>query len=132
MLRKSLAMLVAAAVLHVLSITPVFAAAKAADDSRLAMKVRGGILKLGAGKDARVELRLRNGTKLDGYISEATDTYFVLVNSETGASTDVAYDDVTKVKGHNLSTGAKIGIGVAIGIAVVLIVIGALGGLSNR
>jgi hypothetical protein len=38
-------------------------------------------------------------------------------------ATTVAYTDVTKVKGHNLSTGAKIAIGIGIGVGVVLLIL---------
>ena len=42
---------------------------------------------------------------------------------KTRAATTVAYGDVTQVKGHNISTGAKIAIGVAIGVGVTLLLL---------
>jgi hypothetical protein len=85
---------------------------------RFAEKVKTGIIKLGVGPDARVEVKLRDKTKLSGFISEVNDSSFVVTNAKTGASTVVAYPDVQKVKGNNLSTGQK--------FAVAAIIVGAL------
>jgi len=84
-------------------------------------KVRSGILKLGVGPDARVALKLRNNAKLAGYISSANDDSFVVTNLKTGNSATVAYHDITQVKGNNLSTGASIAIGIAIGVGATLL-----------
>jgi hypothetical protein len=91
--------------------------------ARFAEKVKTGISKLGVGKEATVEVKLRDKTKLAGYVSEMTDQGFVVTSAKTGSSTNVAFADVAQVKGHNLSTGAKIAIGVAIGIGIALIVL---------
>jgi hypothetical protein len=103
----------------------VFAYANASREreARRLTKIKDAIQKLGTGKEARVRLTLTDETKLEGYVSEAGEESFVVMNSETGTGTTVACPQVGKVRGHNLSTGAKIGIGVGIGIAVVAIVI---------
>ena len=84
-------------------------------------KVKAAIAKLGTGPSAQVEITLRDETKLKGYILQANEEHFVVVNEKTGATTEVDYPHVKKVKGHNLSTGAKVGIGV--GIAVVALIL---------
>jgi hypothetical protein len=93
------------------------------DQARLIQRVRSSVLKLGVGRDARIEVRLRDKTRLSGFISHAGPDSLGIASETTGAVTSVAYADVTQVKGHNLSTGAKIGIGIAIGFAVVVLVI---------
>ena len=92
----------------------------------LAAKVKEGIGKLGIGENARVEVKLRDKTKLKGYISEAGADGFVVVDAKTGESTRVAYPAVKQVKGNNLHLGIKIAIGVAI-LFVAIVVLVAIG-----
>ena len=89
-------------------------------ETKLVEKVKAGITKLGTGPNARIEVKLRDKTKLRGYVSELSDGHFVVVDEKTGAATQVAYPQVKQVRGNNLSTGAKIAIG--IGIAVFIII----------
>ena len=86
-------------------------------------KVKAGISKLGVGKEALVEVKLRDKTKLAGYISAVEEDSFVVSDAKTGDATTISYSNVTQVKGHNLSTGAKIAIGIGIGVGIVLIVL---------
>jgi len=99
------------------------AANREPDQARLIQKVRSSVLKLGVGRDARVEVKLRDKTRLSGFISHAGPDALGIASKTTGAITSVAYADVTQVKGHNLSTGAKIGIGIAIGFAITALII---------
>jgi len=89
-------------------------------------KIKEAIRALGIGELARVKLKLKDGKRLEGYISGLDEESFVVTSPGTGATTTVAYPQVGQVRGHNLSTGAKIAIGVgilaAIAIAVVVIV----------
>jgi hypothetical protein len=78
------------------------------EEARAAAKVKAGVAKLGTGPDARVVVTLRDKTKLKGYIREANEEGFVVVDEKTGAATAVPYPQVGKVKGHNLSTEVKI------------------------
>jgi len=80
-------------------------------------KIHASILKLGTGPAARIEVKLRDKTKLKGYVDRVGDADFSIVDDKTGAATDVAYPQVKHVKGNNLSTGAKIAIGVVAFIA---------------
>ena len=47
---------------------------------------------------------------------------FVVMNEKSAAAAEVAYPNAKQVKGNNLSTGVKIIIGVAIVLAVLLII----------
>src|SRR5438067_2261831 len=78
--------------------------------AREAEKVKAAISKLGTGPAARVEVKLKDRTKLKGYVSELNDYHFVVTDDKTGIATAVAYPQVKQVKGNNLSTGAKIAI----------------------
>jgi hypothetical protein len=79
-------------------------------EAKLAANVKSGINKLGAGPAARVEIKLRDKTKIKGYVQEIADDIFVVVDDRTGATTTIAYPQVKQVKGNNLSTGAKFAI----------------------
>ena len=96
-------------------------AASARDkEAALTEKVKAAIAKLGTGPSAQAEITLRDKSKLKGYIKEANEEHFILVH-QTGDATEVAYPQVKKVTGNNLSTGAKVAIGVGIGIVILLV-----------
>ena len=88
---------------------------------RFAQKVKTEIAKLGTGPDARVEVKLRDKTKLKGYISEVGNQSFAVVDDKTGSAVTVVYPQVKQVKGNNLSTGAAIAIGIGIGIGIIVL-----------
>jgi len=124
MFKKSLSLaLVGALIFTLVGVTPVLAKSKAEKEAERAAKVKAGIAKLGVGKDARIAVKLRDKTKLSGYINRAEADFFVMMDDKTGTSTEIPYPEVTQVKGHNLSTGAKIAIGVAIGVGAAALII---------
>ena len=120
MLKKICSVALAALLLQAVAV-PALAKSAAEKESKRAETVRAKLYKLGTGQDARVRVELRDKTRLEGYISEAGPESFVIVN-KAGVATTVAYPQVSKAKGNNLSTGAKIAIGVGIGAGVVLII----------
>lgn len=99
-----------------------FAADTQEKEAKFAQKIKRELEKLGTGSDARVEVKMRDKTKLTGHISEISYEYFVVVDDKTGSRTTITYSQVDKVKGYNLSTGAKIAIGVGIVMAVIYII----------
>jgi hypothetical protein len=112
------------AVLVLLLVNLLSSVAYASSDSkatRLAERVKQNILKLGSGPDAMVEVKLRDKQRLKGYVAEAGEETFVVVNETTRVETTIAYANVTQVKGQNLSLGVKIAIGVGIGVGVLLL-----------
>ncbi len=120
---KQLLTLVLVFLLTHASAAPVCADSQADKDARLAAKVRTQILKLGTGEAARVNLKLRDKTKLKGYVSAASADSFTVIDRKTGAATVVSYPQVKQIKGHNLSTGVKIAIGVGIVLVVLTIIV---------
>lgn len=121
MFKKLFTIILACLVAQVVCVQPASAKSKEDKAFQLTQKVKTEISKLGVGRESRVELRLQDKRKLTGYISEVKDDSFVVTEVKTGMATSVDYADVSKVKGHNLSTGAKIAIGVGIGAAIVVI-----------
>ena len=91
--------------------------------AEFAGKVKAGITRLGVGPDARVMVKLRDKTKLNGYVSQIGDESFVVADARTGVTTEVQYPDVARVKGNNLSTGATIAIAVGLAVGATILVL---------
>ena len=127
MFKKYLTLILAVLIINIFLSSSAFAGTKEEKANKLAEKVKVNISKLGTGKDSRVEMKLKDGTKLKGYFNQINETSFVVVDEKTGASSEVPYSSAKQVKGKNLSTGAKIAIGIAIGAAIFLIVVFVLG-----
>jgi hypothetical protein len=78
------------------------------------------------GNSARVEVRLRDKTKVKGYLSAITADSFTVSDSKTGTTTTVSYSEVDEVKkpGGGLSTKTWIIIGAAaVGTVVTWIIV---------
>jgi hypothetical protein len=110
MFKKFLSLALAALLMQVVSAASIYADPKAEKEARKIEKIKAGIARLGIGPEARVEVKLRDKTKIKGYISEVNEDSFVVVDSNTGATSRVTYPQVGQVKGNNLSTGAQIAI----------------------
>lgn len=94
-------------------------AAAGSKGEKLAAKVKAGIAKLGTGKESLVKVKLRDKTKISGYVSEITEDDFTVVQANNSA-TKIPYSQVKQVQGNNLSKNAKI----IIGVVVVFLVLG--------
>ncbi|MCI0392525.1 MAG: hypothetical protein MOB07_27655 [Acidobacteria bacterium] len=124
MLKKSFSfVLVSSLIFTLFGAAPVSAKSKAEKQAERVEKIKAGVAKLGVGREALITVKLRDKTKLSGYISRAEADFFVVTDAKTGASTEVNYPDVTQAKGQNLSTGASIAIGIAIGVGATLLVL---------
>lgn len=123
MFKKLISLSLIALMINLVGMTTVYAASKEEKQARFAEKVKSNVMKLGTGQAARVKVKLRDKTKLEGYISNAGEESFTVTNLKTGLATTVAYPDVKSVQGNNLSTGAKIAIGVGIAAAIIFIIL---------
>lgn len=94
MFRRSLAMLLSAAVLSL----GLLIHTTVAQDSRAAQEIQIKVAKIGVGRDARVEAKLNDGSKVKGYISAAENDSFTVVDRKTGSSQTISYADVVSVK----------------------------------
>ncbi len=95
--------------------------AKNSKDALLAAKVKAGVAHLGSGTASRVRVKLHDKSSYHGYITEIAEDHFVVADVKTGAIAPIAYPEVKGIKGNNFSTGAKIGIGVAVAAAVAIV-----------
>lgn len=73
-------------------------------EARETADAKARIAKLGTLTE--VEVRLRDNTRLKGYVQQIADDHFVISDSKSNATTNVAYAQVKKVKqvkDHHLS-----------------------------
>ena len=127
MSRKLVSLMLVGLLLNIVGAIPAYASSKEETRARFAEKVKEGIGRLGTGPEARVEVKMRDGKKLKGYISEAGENSFVIVEAKSGAASTVPYPQVKQVKGNNLSSGAKIAIVVGAFAAVIIFVLVVIG-----
>lgn len=123
MFKKTISMFLVFTMLYVGGAMTALAATSAEKDAARAAKVKAAVAKLGVGTDTRVSLKLKDKTKLAGYIAEAGEESFVVADLKTGAATTVAYPAVAKMTGKNLSTGAWVTIGVLAAVGTVILII---------
>ena len=124
MIKKYLVLTLAALVVNLWLGASAFAVTNTSEKAaKYAEKVKVGIAKLGTGPDARVEVKLNDGTKVKGYVSRVGETSFDVTDPKTGTTTEVPYPNAKQVKGNNLSDKAKIIIGTALIAATVLVLV---------
>lgn len=121
MFKKYLTLMMAALIFNLSLGSSAFAETKDEKAAKLAQKVKANIIKLGTGPDARIEVKLKDGTKVKGYVSEINESSIVIVDENKSVPTEVQYSQLKKIKGKNLSTGDKVWIAAGI-ISVVFIV----------
>ena len=102
--KRSLALVLATFLGSAVFVISASAKPNAEKEAQLAARVKAAVANLGTGSAARIEIKLSDGTRLKGYVSETAEDHFVIVDDKTGA-TAVPYPQVKKVKGNNLSTG---------------------------
>ncbi len=125
MIKRCLSLTLVCLLLITTSSTVISAQNRSDNTNATLVKVKNAVYKRGTGEKSRVSVKMINGTKLKGYISERSENSFTLVDAKTKQSSSIAYDDVAKV--DNRSTkGDKIALyilgGAGITAAVVLAV----------
>ena len=86
-----------------------------------AAKAKGEVQK--RGERSRVRVTLRNTTEVKGYLSQIDADNFQVTDRRSGQVTTIAYQDVTKIRGGGMSTGAKIALVTGIGVAAIVILV---------
>ncbi|MDQ2936274.1 MAG: hypothetical protein M3R67_02075 [Acidobacteriota bacterium] len=122
MLKKTFALMLSGILLFV-AFGLQSARAQTPADAQRADKARVKIQRTGLGREARVEVKLLNNTKLKGYVSSANQDSFTVTDPKSGSLTTVAYADVAQVKkpGSGLS---PLTWGIIAGAAAAAIIVG--------
>ena len=123
MFKKLLSLSLVALLINLGAMTPAYAASKEEKQARFTEKVKASVLKLGTGEAVRVKIKLQDKTKVAGYISAVDGDGFTVIDPKTGIATTIAYPQVKSVQGNNLSTGAKIAIGVGIAAGIIFLIL---------
>jgi hypothetical protein len=107
----------------------VFARQKTDADSDAA-KIKRKVLARGTGVKARVRVKLRDGSKVKGYINDAAAEHFVVVRTDEqiGQAIGIDYREVKELKGYGKGLSgdtekAVVGTVVAVGVAVGAVVL---------
>lgn len=79
------------------------------------------IVKLGTGPEAKAQVKLRDKTKLKGYVSKIAVDFFVVMDSKTNAQTTVAYANVAELK-TKMSTGEVVLISALAGVGAIFLI----------
>jgi hypothetical protein len=111
----------------VFTAAPVLAGSSRDKQAQTDAQIKAKIARLGVGRKARVTIRLKNGTKLRGYIEQAGENEFVLKDKDTGAPVRVLYEDVARVednRGRSVVKNIAIGTGIIGGIILACLALG--------
>jgi hypothetical protein len=125
MFRKLSSLALAGLLLNLVCAAPVVARRSQETDAKRVAQVKATLAKLGTGPNARIEVKLRNKTKLKGYVSETREDRFLIADTKSGAVTEVMYSQVEKV-----TPGTKKGFSVTKVLIVTAVSVGVISGLS--
>jgi hypothetical protein len=118
---------------QIICVGPIYAQSVKTKDDAPIQKVKREIGKLNTNGKNIARVKLHNGTKLKGYISQASDDSFIITDKQ-GQKNTVAYTDVREVKkGSGLSRTGKILIvsSIAVGVVVTILAVTFSKGLGN-
>ena len=96
--------------------TAVFAQTRNDKETEKQTKLQTEITKIGVGKDAGIVVKLKDGTKLNGYVSARDNDGFDLTDKKSGSVRNIKFAEVKSVRDKKLSRGATTAIGLVIGI----------------
>lgn len=96
MLRKMVSLLLACFLFNSLCGATVIARRQATKEEEISRKVKAKVTKLGT--KARVEVKLKDGSKLKGHISEINEDHFVVRDDKAGSVTTISYAQAKEVK----------------------------------
>lgn len=118
MLKKNISIMLLVVITALSFSSPLSTYAQSSTDQA---KIRSKVQALGVNPDKKVEVKLRDTTKIKGYITSVDQDTFAISNNVTGTSETIAYRDVVDIKksGGGLSTKSWLIIGgVAAGAVV--------------
>jgi hypothetical protein len=128
MLKKYVSLVLVLLLTNVFLVVPAQARTRTVKQEQTVEEIKIKVAKLGVGAKARATVRMKDGTKIKGYITEARDNNFVMRDRKTNEPHVINYADVAKVEknsGHstarNLALGIGIGAGAVLGILAVII-----------
>jgi len=122
MIKKYLSFALCCLLLVTANSSLISAQTKTDNDASSVAKIKATVIKRGTGEKKRVTVKMLDGMKLKGYISQSGEDTFTLTDSKTKQSNSIAYRDVAEVK-NRLTKGDKIALGIVIGAAATAAVV---------
>jgi hypothetical protein len=122
MYRKNLSLVIVALLLNLSLYSTITATPLLDKKEKLVRKVEANVKKLGVGPDAKIKVKLKDGTKFNGYVYAINAESFIVMSDKSGNTHEVPFTKVKQVKGNNMSTGVKIAIGFGILAAIVVVI----------
>ncbi len=86
-------------------------------------KITAKVVKRSTAQNSYITVKLLDGKKLSGDVTQAGEDSFTLTDSKNKTSASIAYRDVAQVKGKGLSTTSIIAIGALAAAAAVVLTI---------
>jgi hypothetical protein len=129
LITKPLAILLSA-IVFALSLSFPAATRAQTSEAQATQTARTSVQTMGVNTDRRVEIKLRDKTKVKGYITRLDQDSFSVTDSKTGASQTLSYSDVQDVKKASSGWSSKNWLilgGVAAGIVVTSFVVKSVG-----
>ena len=117
-MKNMAALVLAGLVINFACLTSVSAQQQLTKEEKQAIKIRKQVTKLERHDDP-VTVRLRDGDKVKGYISDVADDHFVITSSKGSQPVVVHYANVRDI-GVGLGSTAKVALGIA-GVFVAII-----------
>ena len=123
MFKKSLSLALVSLLMLSLTLIPAVSAQnESRPDAAQQAKLKAKLAKIGTGKQAKVEVTLRDSSKQSGFVSQLKEESIILTDAKTGATTELSFANIADAKKRGISTGAKIAL-IGLGAAVLGIVI---------
>jgi len=108
MMRRALTSILAALVIDFALASSGYGAPSVRQGGETYGKIREQIARVAPQPKSRVQVKLRDGRKLKGYVTETSTDDFLLSDSRTATSARIRYADVKQVKGsHGENSGLK-------------------------
>lgn len=100
MFNRALSFVLVSLLLNTLGcIAPAMAAPKRQKKQEASEKIKTCIAQLGVGNpNNRIEVKLRDGRKITGFVTSAEEDYFTVTEPDSRASINIRYNDVSKFK----------------------------------
>jgi hypothetical protein len=99
MLRAALNLLIITCIcLHAPLVTAQSSQKQITKEQKQVEKIKKYVFKSGIGPGNDIDVKLRDNTKLSGYVSEVTENYFVVTDPKTGATNKLEYGQVEKAR----------------------------------
>ncbi len=118
MFKRTLTLMLVGLLIFSLNLTSsVSAQSKSEPEATQLSKLKAKVAKFGTGKQAKIEVILRDQSKRSGYLGQINEESIVLTDAKTSVNTELPFANIADVRKTGMSKGAKIAL-IGVGAAV--------------